>query len=88
MTKVLTLRELIENLQGFTWLMDKPVAFTMWTSDDAELYADDYKTEDNASDMWAKVVPEVQSFLNEGWFVEQVSDMIIDELDERYEHSE
>ena len=79
-----TLREVIERLEKHTFLLDRQVAFTFYSAEDVELTLDDLNTELDADTVWNSIVDDVQAELDEGYWVEKISDGLTDMLVEKY----
>ncbi len=79
-----TLREVIAELSKMTEYMDKPVAYTILSSDDVELVIDQIDTEDSKDKIWETIVDEVQGDLDEGFISQQITESIYDEITQTY----
>lgn len=79
-----TLREVIAQLQEHKFLLDKEVAFTFYSAEDVELLIDELDTELSAEEVWNSIVDDVQDELNEGFWVEKISEGIGEMLSDKY----
>lgn len=79
-----TLREVIERLEKYEWLLDREIAFTFYSAEDVELKLDDLNTELSADEVWAQIVDDVQNDLNEGYWTEKIDEGITEMLVQKY----
>lgn len=79
-----TMREVIERLSKYEWLLDRKVAFTFYSYEDVELLSDEINTELSAEEVWNEIVDDVQDSFNEGYWVEKISEGITDMVSEKY----
>lgn len=83
-----TLRQVIEYLSKMEPYMDKPVAWSIYTEDDIEIYYDDINTEESKPDVWATIVDEVQGDLDGSFINENISDLIHENIGIHYDWKE
>lgn len=79
-----TLREVIARLEKYEWLLDRQIAFTFYSAEDVELTLDDLNTDLSADEVWNGIVDSFQDDLNEGYWVEKISENLTEMLVEKY----
>lgn len=79
-----TLREVIARLEQHEYLLDRQIAFTFYSAEDVELTLDDLNTDLSADEVWNGIVDSFQDDLNEGYWVEKISENLTEMLVEKY----